>query len=305
MNAIRKDTGFVRQRMPTATLRLRKGRHFWVFTALGMIFVSGLVRAQDSPDAYFKTKCANCHFIGGGKLIGPDLKEIHNTLKLKGRDWVVGFIRDPKGTVARDDYARKLWEEYNKVDMIVPDNMSAEWASALLDLIEREAQKKTSAYAKAQSKLPAQFSERQVEEGRELFVGRQRLANGGPACLSCHGVEGISTIGGGRLGPDLTQVLNKLKGPEGLFGWLSSPPTAVMQPIYKQYPLDENERIALVAFLDTVRDKHPAGSATRLNFFLLGLAGTAGGLALCDYLWRRRFRAVRQVLVHGQEREHT
>lgn len=261
-----------------------------------------LAGAQETPEAYFKNRCANCHYIGGGKLIGPDLKDIHNTLKLKGSDWVVSFIRNPKGMVASDDHARKMWEEHNKVDMIVPD-MSEDWAKGLLDFIEKESQKTTSQFAKAQSKLPAQFSEQHVAEGRELFVGLKGFSNRGPACLSCHSVQGISALGGGMLGPDLTQVVNKLKGPEGLFGWLSSPPTATMQPIYKKHPLEENERIALVAFLEKTRATHPEESAARLNFFLLGLTGTAGGLALCDYLWRRRFRSVRQVLVHGKERE--
>lgn len=272
--------------------------------ALCVNLTPSLAGAQETPEAYFKNKCANCHYIGGGKLIGPDLKDIHNTLKLKGPDWLVSFIRNPKGMVASDDYARKLWEDYNRVDMIVPDNMSDEWAKALLDLIDKESKKANSQFARAQSKLPAQFSDQQVEEGRELFVGLRSFANDGPSCLSCHAVQGISAIGGGRLGPDLTQILNKLKGREGLFGWLSSPPTATMQPIFKQHPLDESERIALVAFLDKARENRPEEPAARLNFFLLGLAGTAGGLALCDYLWRRRFRAVRQVLVQNQDKEH-
>ena len=64
--------------MPT-----RKYRWFALLILLGGLLVgAGLVQAaptrQDpvAGEQAFKTKCAACHTIGGGKLVGPDLKEV-------------------------------------------------------------------------------------------------------------------------------------------------------------------------------------------------------------------------------------
>lgn len=271
----------------------------WVIL-LAWALLAGPALSQETAD-YFQRNCANCHYIGGGKRVGPDLKDIQQSLQLRGRDWVLNMIRNPKGMIASDDYARKMFEEYNRVEMFVPPDMTPEKAEALLRLIEEEAKKKQSMFARGETKLPAQFSETQIAEGRDYFLGLKRFARGGPACLGCHSVQGASVLGGGALGPDLTQVFNKLKGREGLLGWLMSPPTPTMQPIYKPHPLEENERIVLIAYLESTRDRQSQDTVGRLNFFLLGLAGTAGGLVLFDFLWKRRFRGVRRLLVHGEE----
>lgn len=299
--------------MPAPRLRLQPGR--WVLCVLlGLpsLFPAWAQAQTETMETYFKNKCAICHYIGGGKLIGPDLKDLQHTIDLKGRGWVEDFIRDPKGLVASDAYARKLWEDYNKVDMVVPGPpVDSALAQSLVDFILKEAGKKEgSPFAKGGSDpfkdylLPTgQFQENIVAEGREYFSGLKRFANGGPACLSCHSLPGVGAFGGGRLGPELSPSFNKLKGREGLFGWLSSPPTPAMQPIYRNHQLDDRERVALVAFLEQARGATEPESAARLNFFLFGLAGTVGALFLCDHLWRRRFRAVRTPLVHGEQKE--
>lgn len=73
---------------------------------------------------------------------------------------------------------------------------------------------------------------------------------GGPPCISCHTVGGIGPLGGGRLGPDLTLVNERLGGPKGSSTWLLAPPTPTMQSVFKTQPLKAEEIHAVAAFLN-------------------------------------------------------
>jgi hypothetical protein len=185
-----------------------------------------------------------------------------------------------------------------------PD-LTAERAESILKLIEVESKLERSQFVGAATDIPDRpFTAVEIDKGHDLFVGYRRLANGGAPCLACHSVQGVSVIGGGMLGPDLTQVFNKLQGRKGLAAWLSSPATPTMQPIFKNHPLTggkDGEILHLVAFLEKAKEGREEVTTARFNFFLIGLAGTAGGFVFFDYLWRRRFRAVRYTLVHGND----
>lgn len=259
---------------------------------------------QETAD-YFKRNCANCHTIGGGDLTGPDLKNVTERVRGLGkdRDWLARFILNPKGVLdSGDKYALDLLKKYRDVPMPVAPELSAERVELILKLIEAESALPRSQFAGAASAIPeGPFSAEQIEKGRELFVGYRPLVKGGAACLSCHNVQGLTPIGGGMLGPDLTQVWGKLQERKGLAAWLSSPPTPTMQPIYKKHPITDDEILHLIAFLEHVKEGREEATAARFHFFLLGLAGTGAGFVLFDFLWRRRFRAVRRPLVHGND----
>lgn len=262
--------------------------------------------AQEAAD-YFKRNCANCHTIGGGRLTGPDLK---NVGARKDREWLVRFLLNPKAVIdSGDSYAQQLLEESRGVLMPVTPDLTAERAESLLQLIEAESKRERSQFASVASAIPDRpFTPAEIEKGREMFVGYRPLAKGGASCLSCHTVAGLTPIDGGGLGPDLTHVWAKLQGRKGLAAWLASPPTATMKPIYvgrnssqPTHPLTDDEILHLIAFLESVKVGRVEVSSARFNFFLLGLAGAGGGFVLFDFLWRRRFRAVRRPLVHGND----
>lgn len=273
--------------------------HLFAFLCVagGVTLAPGSAAGQETAD-YFKRNCANCHTIGGGRLTGPDLK---NVTARRDRDWITRFILNPKGVIdSGDPYAKQLLEENRGVLMPAPPDLNAERAESLLKLIDAESKLERSQFAGAGSAIPDRpFTAEEIDKGRELFAGYLQLSKGGAACASCHNVQNLTVIGGGQLGPDLTQVFNKLQGRKGLAAWLSSPPTPTMQPIYKKQPLTDHEILHLVAFLESVKEGREEATTARFNFFLLGLAGTGGGFVLFDYLWRRRFRAVRRNLVHG------
>lgn len=284
-------------------VRRRVALRSWMGVALASLACltvdSVHIQAQETVE-YFKRNCANCHTIGGGRLVGPDLK---NVTERKDKEWLSRFLLNPKAMIdSGDAYAAQLFQDSRGVLMTTVPDITAERADNLLTLIEAESKLERSQFAGAFSAIPDRpFTEQEMEQGRQLFVGLKPLASGGPACLSCHSVQGASLLGGGQLGPDLTAVWNKLQGRKGLAAWLSSPPTPTMQPVYRNHPLDSQEILELVAYLESAKDERETSSVARFTFFLLGLAGTAGGFVLFDYVWRRRFRAVRRELVHAGE----
>jgi cytochrome c2 len=282
--------------------RIRLGNHSSVIVVIVVSWIvigNATLQGQETAD-YFKRNCSNCHTIGGGRLTGPDLK---NVTQRRDHEWLTRFLFNPKSVIdSGDGYAKQLFDDARGVLMPPAPELTPERCESILKLIEAESKVERSQFAGAGTSIPDRpFTEDEIEKGGELFVGYTRLANGGPPCMACHSVQNVSATGGGMLGPDLTQVFNKLQGRKGMAAWLSSPPTPTMQPIYKNHPFTDDEILHLIAYLEKTKDGREEVTTARFNFFLLGLAGTAGGFVLFDYLWRRRFRAVRRTLVRGND----
>jgi cytochrome c2 len=252
--------------------------------------------AQDRVED-FRINCTSCHTIGGGRLVGPDLLNVEDR---KDRAWLARFIADPKSVLdSGDAYALKLKNEARGVLMPAVPGMTIDRAMNLLDLIDAESQLEKSQFAGIQvSDRP--FTPQDIEVGHNIFLGLQRLSGGGAPCVSCHSVNGIGVLAGGKLGPDLNAVFERLNGRKGLATWLSAPATPTMQAVYKDHPLDSEEILPLVAyFADRALAPPESGQAATLIFILLGLAGTAAALVMFDAAWKKRFRGVRAPLVHG------
>jgi mono/diheme cytochrome c family protein len=113
---------------------------------------------------------------------------------------------DPEGVLkSGDPYAVKLQKEARGAVMTRSPGMTRSLAVALLDLIDLESQLEKSQFAGTQiSDRP--LLQEDIEEGRALFLGTTRLKHGGPACMSCHTVNSIKGLGGGRLGLNLTRA---------------------------------------------------------------------------------------------------
>ncbi len=252
--------------------------------------------AQEAAETFRQT-CMSCHTIGGGRLVGPDLKNVEER---QDREWLAKFILDPKGTMdSGDPYALKLREEAGGALMPPVPGMTSKRAEALLDLIAAESALETSQFA-GLDLGDEPFTALDIRRGEEIFVGYRKLVNGGPACLSCHTVGDLPQLSGGTLGPDLTRVFERLQGRKNLASWLLAPATETMLPVFAGRAMTQEEIVPLVAFFEDVAQqrREDTGSA-RLLFLLLGLGGAAFGFVLADGLWRRRFRGVRRQLVRG------
>ena len=288
----------MRNRLPGALLA----------TAVALV-VAAPAFAADPPSeetiAYFKTNCASCHTIGGGKLTGPDLK---NVTQRRTREQLGKYVVDPKSAIdSGDPYLVKLWNDANGVYMPTPPGITPERVAKLLDLIDAESALEKSQFAGGTlSDRP--LTDADVERGRAIFDGTLPLANGAPSCISCHSVEGVSGFGGGRLGPDLTGVFARLSGRKALGAWLTSPQSVTMTPVFRGREMKEQEILGLVAYLkERAENGSPAvlsapatsvpSGAGRFEFLVAGLGGLLVVLALFDVLWRDRFRSVRRTLV--------
>jgi mono/diheme cytochrome c family protein len=262
--------------------------------ALSLILCSSLW--AQVPADYYKQNCASCHTIGGGRLTGPDLK---NVSERQARDWLVTWMLDPEGILkSGDPYAAKLQKEARGAVMTRSPGITRPLAIALLDLIDEESKLEKSQFAGTQISDRPLLPE-DIDEGRALFLGATKLKNGGPSCIGCHTVNSMSGLGGGRLGLNLTRAYARLEGRKGLSAWLVSPPSLMMNPIFKEYPIDEEEVLPLVAFLkDETEKDEPENSTAMINFLLYGIGGAAVLLVLFDLIWNRRFRAVRQPMVN-------
>jgi mono/diheme cytochrome c family protein len=270
---------------------------------LGALFLLGFhprtISAQQPID-FFQQNCTSCHTIGGGRLTGPDLRDV---TKQKDRAWLERFVQNPKAMLdSGDPYALQLQQDARGVVMPTIPRLTPQMAKSLLDMIEQESKLSKSRFA-GTSISDRPFTSADVMIGMQLFGGERKLSQEGPPCISCHTVGTMNGLGGGRLGPDLTLVYERLGGRKAVGTWLSAPATPTMQAVFRKHPLQSEEILPLLAvFEDASRRSQPADSSTQLNFFLAGFAGVSLSLALMGWIWRGRFRSVRRTLVRTAQR---
>ena len=270
-----------------------------VFMLCCLLAATAAAQAQEAAD-FFRENCVSCHTVGGGRLTGPDLK---NVTQQKDRDWLIEFLQSPQAMMDKGDpYALKLQQEARGVVMPTINGMSRERARALLAMLDAESRLPKSQFAGMQiSDRP--FTAYDVAQGGAIFRGDRRLVNGGPACISCHTVKSAGALGGGRLAPDLTRVYERLQGRKNMAAWLFAPATPTMASVFRQHALKPEEILPLVAFFEgEARHGGQDDSTARLDFFLLGLGGSALGLVAMDAAWKQRFRSVRRTLVESARR---
>jgi mono/diheme cytochrome c family protein len=145
----------------------------------------------------------------------------------------------------------------------------------------------SSAPAAALSTRP--FTQEDIDRGRELFMGQRPFAAGGASCIACHAVDGSGPREGGRLGPDLTKVYERVGGRADLTAQLLTPTSPAMCALYQQHALEPDEASSLTAYLEET-DKHGVKQASGppLMFLLMGLGGAVLGLATVGTFLRGR-----------------
>lgn len=100
------------------------------------ILLTGEISVAFSQDGetIFRQNCATCHRIGAGRLVGPDLKDLH---KRRDPEWIVSFIRSSQTMVMKGDKdAIMLFKEYNQVIMPEQKHLSDQNISDLLAYIK-------------------------------------------------------------------------------------------------------------------------------------------------------------------------
>jgi cytochrome c553 len=134
-----------------------------------------------------------------------------------------------------------------------------------------------------------------IQAGTDLFTGRRRFQNGGPACASCHSVANLPFPSGGTMAPDLTHEYSKL-GPEGMHYALRTLYFPAMNALFLKRQLTDREERDLAAFFqnaDRARRSRPQtgvfGAVAVLGLLVLvGITGMSG---------RGRVHSVRRKLL--------
>lgn len=142
-----------------------------------------------------------------------------------------------------------------------------------------------------------------VENGRKLFMGYAHFEHEGPPCMGCHNVGENGLLGGGALGPDLTNVSAQRSDIE-ILGILSNTGTVtspVMQPIYITDPLTAEEQADLLAFMKASVGEPETDR--ELLVFGISIIGTIGAAIVFGFIYRNRLRSVRRALVNKAQKE--
>ena len=234
-------------------------------------------QAVDQGKQIFQQTCSSCHTIGKGRLIGPDLQGI---TQQRDAAWLKQFISDPAKMIASDPAAKQLASQYT---LVMPTlGLTPEQIDAVIAYLANPA----AAAGPAPTAIPAGAGNPAV--GRMLFEGSLRMQNGGTPCMSCHTVNGVSAIGGGTLGPDLTNVVTRL-GEPGVSAALANIQFPTMVNVFINKPLTPAEQADIVAFL-VQANQMTAAPASQNTLVFLGI-GAAGMLILFGVLlafWRNQ-----------------
>ncbi|OGI06511.1 MAG: hypothetical protein A3I68_01930 [Candidatus Melainabacteria bacterium RIFCSPLOWO2_02_FULL_35_15] len=225
---------------------------------------------EDKAAKLFILKCSGCHTVGGGALVGPDLKRAST---FQPNDLLRAILRmqEQVGPLGK--------EETDELAKFLKDGTASE-------RIEQENQR-IAKLQEASLELP------DARTGRELFLGIKLFKNNGLSCISCHNVAGVGKWGGGKLGPSLENIYRKF-GEHNLASAIENCNWKIMREAYKNHPITKQEAIHLTDFFKSIRNE-PAREAW---MFYLGLSGL-GCLFLyiaVALFYKNRLKGVRKKL---------
>ncbi len=257
--------------------------------------------AKAGEQLFQQKGCTACHTIGKGDLVGPDLKGV---TEQRPRDWLEKWIAAPDKVLAsKDEYAVNLLHKYHDVQMPSLGLSTSEVDDLLAFLASPGAATAASGPAPQAANAPAVKGNPEV--GKDLFTGVVRFQNGGPPCMACHSVSGIGALGGGQLGPDLTEVVKRYGGASAVDAFVAGTPTPTMKAVWGQRPLTTEDRANVVSFLTQAEvSQRPVGAIWQLA----GLAalGVVILLAIAAFNWSHRLRfGVRRPMVAKPTTGHT
>lgn len=289
----------------------------WQVAALGVLLTvlwPGSIKHSEAANTgqdIFQSTCAVCHSIGGGRLVGPDLAGVNDR---RTEDWLLKYIKSPQTLIkSGDKTAVALFEEYK---IVMPDNALSDGQiksvlAHIKDTGDSPAAGREAVAPTAQASAAAPTPD-EIRLGQDLYEGRVRFANGGPACSACHHVSNDAVIGGGILSKDLTTAFSRI-GKRGVIAIVGNSPFRVMELAYAQSPFTDDEIHAVVAFLEFADKQHrfekPSehGWSTYIGGSITAgmiIAGAAGVVVLLGFYAlvgrRRKKRSVNQDIYDRQ-----
>jgi len=276
----------------------------FLFSFLTFLFISQLNFSQSEGKKLFEENCSDCHSIGEGVVVGPDLK---NITQKRTETWLIKFIKSPGAIIDRGDKeAKKLFEEFDEEYMPDQDLTELEIKN-ILEFIKQKSSGTTETVVQTGLTSSSGISidetgKNEIKKGAKLFSGTVAFENGATACISCHNVTYKNFTAGGSLAKDLTKEFSRLK-PENIAGIIASPPFPVMKAAYKGKPVTKDEAFYITAFLKDVNAK--SAKLTPVNYahslLLGGIIGTLFLMGLFALIWKgRKTKSVNQSILDRQ-----
>jgi len=268
----------------------------WGLFAIMIVLIIGWpTPAQSASDgaSLFQQNCAGCHTIGAGDLVGPDLKGI---TQQRDPQWLAGFIGEPDKVLASGDpIATSLRKQYHNISM--PNlGLTQEQVAAIITYLNSQSGANSSSQPLTPKSLPAGDEAR----GLALFMGTAHFQNGGPPCMGCHNIGSNGLLGGGVMGPDLTDVSTRYGDP-GLEAALANIPWPAMQPIFSDHPLTSQEQADLLAFMKASKGQHATNKEALI--LAISLAGLIAVVVFIGIVYHRRLQGVRRPLVERMRQQ--
>ena len=281
-------------------------KRIFVLTAIlccvSLLAAVGVDAQQDEGEELFNGVCVACHTINGGKLIGPDLANVHRRHPV---EWIIPFVKSSQSVIkSGDPYAAALFDKFD--NMIMPDNnVTDDQIMKIINYIAANSPGGTADPMTAQVDTTTRpVTEENIRSGEMLFIGKTRFANGGPTCNSCHDVKRDDIMAGGALAKDLTDAYSRLSG-AGLKAMIANSPFPAMKQAFEDKPLTEEELFDLTAFLQYVDSESTPERGRRyaMRLFLSGLGGAVFLVGLLSGVWfRSKKRSVNHTIYQRQVR---
>ncbi len=112
--------------------------------------------------------------------------------------------------------------------------------------------------------------------------------------MGCHNIGSNGALGGGVLGPDLTNASTKYSDAD-LAAALADIPWPTMQPIFFEHPLTVEEQADLGAFIQAAAGQPETNKEVLV--IAISLTGFIAAAVFFGIVYRRRLRGVRKPLV--------
>ena len=127
---------------------------------VGSILFTSTAYSQETGQKIFTQRCAACHSIGKGRLVGPDLAGVDQR---RSEEWIINFVKSSQSLVNKGDkQAVKIFEEYGK--MVMPDQaLSNDQIKSVIGYIKKSSAGGSKAEAKPVDQKPTPKS---ISRGR-------------------------------------------------------------------------------------------------------------------------------------------
>jgi cytochrome c551/c552 len=157
---------------------------------IAFLLFSFTLKSQNVGQGIFQKHCAVCHSIGDEKILGPGLKGVTERLE---QDWLISFIKNSTKVIkSGDEYAVKLYKDYNNVQMPAMENLSDEEIIEILKYIESGGiveEVETKLTIITNDDIEKFLEHDDIKRGERLFLGLIPLGDDAKGCTECHYVK--------------------------------------------------------------------------------------------------------------------